>query len=47
MAGVKTFVYPCDTISKIASVATNEDICEYIYDILNDCGSILLIIAIA
>ncbi|KAG6435318.1 hypothetical protein SASPL_100189 [Salvia splendens] len=41
---VKTFVYPCDTISKIASVATSEDICEYIYGILNDCGGILLII---
>lgn len=29
MAGVRTFVCPCDTISKIASVATSKDISEY------------------
>lgn len=34
MAGVKTFAWPCDTISKIASVATSKDICEYICDIV-------------
>lgn len=28
LAGVKTFLCPCDTLSKVASVATGKEMCE-------------------